>query len=98
MMEAMMQAEPRPKPTAQASAAKTSAPKAAPKVKATLLLTPEADVRLHVHAKLMGLDRSDLVNQLILEGCRRFVVSDRGADRARAADQVTTASEEVSAS
>ena len=48
------------------------------KVKATIHLSLEASQRLTVHAAMMGLDRSELVEQLIRDHLRRFVVSDRG--------------------
>lgn len=48
------------------------------KVKATIHLTVEASQRLTVHAAMMGLDRSELVEQLIRDHLKRFVVSDRG--------------------
>ncbi len=48
------------------------------KVKSTIHLSVEASQRLTVHAAMMGLDRSELVEQLIRDHLRRFVVSDRG--------------------
>ena len=48
------------------------------KVKATIHLSVEASQRLSVHAAMMGMDRSELVEQLIREHLKRFVVSDRG--------------------
>ena len=48
------------------------------KLKATLHLSVEASQRLTVHAAMMGMDRSELVEKLIHEHLRRFVVSDRG--------------------
>lgn len=59
-------------------AAKVPTRPAATKVKATIHLSVEASQRLTVHAAMMGMDRSALVEQLIREGLRRFVVSDRG--------------------
>jgi len=56
---------------------------AASRVKCTILLSPEADIRLDVHAKMSGVDRSVLVEQLIREHLRRYVVQDRGQDRAK---------------
>ena len=47
------------------------------KVKATIHLSVEASQRLTVHAAMMGMDRSELVEQLIGLHLRRFVVSDR---------------------
>jgi hypothetical protein len=51
---------------------------AAAKVKSTIHLSVEASQRLTVHAAMMGMDRSELVEQLISLHLRRFVVSDRG--------------------
>jgi hypothetical protein len=48
------------------------------KVKATIHLSVEASQRLDIHATMMGMDRSSLVEQLINTHLRRFVVSDRG--------------------
>lgn len=48
------------------------------KVKATIHLSVEASQRLTVHAAMMGMDRSELVEKLISDHLRRFVVSDRG--------------------
>ena len=53
------------------------------KVKATIHLSLEASQRLTVHAAMMGLDRSELVEQLINDHLRRFVVSDRGGGGSR---------------
>jgi len=52
------------------------------KVKSTIHLTVEASQRLTVHATMLGLDRSELVEQLIRDHLRRFVVSDRGGGAA----------------
>ena len=48
------------------------------KVKSTIHLTVEASQRLDIHATMMGLDRSSLVERLIQDHLRRYVVSDRG--------------------
>ena len=50
----------------------------AEKVKATIHLSVEASQRLTVHAAMMGMDRSELVEKLINDHLRRYVVSDRG--------------------
>lgn len=47
------------------------------KVKSTIHLSVDASQRLDIHATMLGLDRSSLVEKLISEGCRRWVVSDR---------------------
>lgn len=59
-------------------AAKAAARQAAAKVKATIHLSVEASQRLTVHAAMMGKDRSELVESLINQHLRRYVVSDRG--------------------
>jgi len=59
-------------------AGKASARPAAAKVKSTIHLSVEASQRLTVHAAMMGMDRSELVEKLINDHLRRFVVSDRG--------------------
>jgi len=59
-------------------AAKASTRQSAVKVKATIHLSVEASQRLTVHAAMMGMDRSELVEKLIGDHLRRFVVSDRG--------------------
>jgi hypothetical protein len=58
--------------------AKTATRQAVTKVKSTIHLTVEASQRLDIHATMMGFDRSALVEKLINDHLRRFVVSDRG--------------------
>lgn len=58
--------------------AKTATRLAASKVKSTIHLSVEASQRLDIHATMMGSDRSALVEKLINEHLRRYVVSDRG--------------------
>lgn len=48
------------------------------KLKSTIHLTLEASQRLDIHCTMMGLDRSALVEKLITDHLRRWVVSDRG--------------------
>jgi hypothetical protein len=48
------------------------------KVKCTIHLSVEASQRLDIHATMMALDRSALVEKLINDHLRRYVVSDRG--------------------
>ena len=60
---------------------KPTTPVTASKVKATIHLTAENHKRLSVHAAMLGVDRSELVETLIATHLKRFVVSDRG-DRA----------------
>ena len=50
------------------------------KVKATIHLSSEADKRLSVHATMMEMDRSELVELLIIQHLKRWVVSDRGGE------------------
>jgi hypothetical protein len=52
---------------------------AAKKEKCTILLSVEASQRLDIHATMLDMDRSELVEKLIADHLRRFVVSDRGA-------------------
>jgi len=63
-------------------AAKTPARLAVVKVKSTIHLSVEASQRLDIHATMMSLDRSALVEKLISDNLRRYVVSDRGGDAA----------------
>jgi hypothetical protein len=60
------------------SAVKAAGRPGGEKVKATIHLTLEASQRLTVHAAMMSMDRSELVEQLIRDHLKRFVVSDRG--------------------
>ena len=48
------------------------------KAKCTIHLSVEASQRLDIHATMMSLDRSALVEKLINDHLRRYVVSDRG--------------------
>jgi hypothetical protein len=59
-------------------AAKAVTRPAATKVKSTIHLSVEASQRLDIHATMMGFDRSALVEKLINDHLRRYVVSDRG--------------------
>lgn len=70
-VEAVSTAKPR-----RRTAAKASARPAATKVKATLLLSEEASQRLGVHATMLGVDRSALVDELIRTHLRRFRIQD----------------------
>jgi hypothetical protein len=66
--------------TRKRSAAKAATGQVAGKVKATIHLSGEADKRLSVHATMMDMDRSELVEKLINDHLRRYVVSDRGGE------------------
>ena len=57
--------------------AKPAARPAVSKVKSTIHLSLEASQRLDIHATMMGFDRSALVEKLINDHLRRYVVSDR---------------------
>lgn len=59
-------------------AGKPSGRAAASKVKSTIHLSVEASQRLDIHCTMMRMDRSELVEKLINEQLRRWVVSDRG--------------------
>ena len=84
-----MMAEP-PEPSSgkgrKRGAAKAATRPAASKVKATIHLTVEASQRLDIHATMMGFDRSGLVEKLINDHLRRYVVSDRGGGDTAAED------------
>ena len=59
-------------------AAKQATKQTVSKVKSTIHLSVEASQRLDIHATMMGMDRSALVEKLINDHLRRYVVSDRG--------------------
>lgn len=69
-------------------AVKAATRPAAPKVKTTIHLSGEADKRLSVHATMMEMDRSELVEHLIVTHLKRWVVSDRGGDGAAGGEAV----------
>ena len=64
------------------AAAKAATRQPAAKVKATIHLSVEASQRLTVHAAMFSMDRSALMEKLINDNLRRFVVSDRGGSDA----------------
>jgi hypothetical protein len=68
-------------------AAKTPIRPTVTKVKSTIHLSVEASQRLDIHATMMGLDRSALVEKLINDHLRRYVVSDRGRTEDAAGDE-----------
>ena len=68
--------------TRKRSSAKAANRPAASKVKCTIHLTVEASQRLDIHATMMGMDRSALVERLVNDNLRRYVVSDRGGPEA----------------
>jgi predicted transcriptional regulator len=57
------------------------------KVKSTIHLSVEASQRLDIHATMMGFDRSALVEKLINDHLRRYVVSDRRGSAGLASDE-----------
>ena len=59
-------------------AAKMVVRPAVSKVKSTIHLSVEASQRLDIHCTMMGFDRSAMVERLINDHLRRYVVSDRG--------------------
>lgn len=64
--------------TRKRSTGKVGARPAVSKVKSTIHLSLEASQRLDIHAAMMRMDRSALVEKLISDHLRRWVVSDRG--------------------
>jgi hypothetical protein len=64
--------------TKKRAATKTPVRPAASKVKSTIHLTLEVSQRLDIHCTMMGFDRSEMVEKLINDHLRRYVVSDRG--------------------
>jgi hypothetical protein len=59
-------------------AVKTSSRPSTGKVKCTITLSVSASQRLGIHAEMTGQDRSEVMEGLINQHLRRFVVSDRG--------------------
>jgi hypothetical protein len=57
------------------------------KVKCTIHLSVEASQRLDIHATMMGFDRSGLVEKLVNDHLRRYVVSDRGGPEVDSSDE-----------
>ena len=76
--------EPQAGKTRKRSASKPPKSSGGVKVKATIHLSVEASQRLTVHAAMLGMDRSELVESLINQHLRRFVVSDRGGPESSA--------------
>jgi hypothetical protein len=65
--------------TRKRSSAKAGTRQEGVKAKSTIHLSVEADQRLSIHATMTGMGRSELVEKLINDHLRRYVVSDRGA-------------------
>ncbi len=57
----------------------------AKRLKCTISLSPQASQRLGVHASMTGKDRSEVVETLINQHLRRYVVSDRGSPESQKA-------------
>jgi hypothetical protein len=75
-MIATMEVQPDARPRKRA-ASRPATRQPAEKAKCTLMLSVEASQRLSVHAAMMGEDRSALVDRLIREGLREYVVQRR---------------------
>ena len=58
--------------------AKASKRATGPRIKTSIHISVEAWQRLGIHATMMNLDRSELMEQLIRDHLKRYVVSDRG--------------------
>ncbi len=71
--------------------AKVTNDQPARKVKSTIHLSLEASQRLDIHATMMGFDRSALVEKLINDHLRRYVVSDRRGSVGMASDEEAAA-------
>jgi len=69
------------------AAAKPANPPTVQKVKSTIHLSVTASQRLDIHATMMGFDRSQLVEKLINDHLRRYVVSDRGGSEGNAGSE-----------
>jgi ribosome-binding protein aMBF1 (putative translation factor) len=66
-----------PKRRSTTKTPKTPKTETATKKKLTLYVSTDGAKRLGVHATMLGMDRSELVESLIRENLKRFVVSDR---------------------
>ena len=66
-----------PKTPRRQSTRKTPKTKTATKQKLTLYVTADGAKRLGIHAQMLETDRSALVERLITDHLKRFVVSDR---------------------
>ena len=65
--------------TPKRRAASRASRKAATREKCTLLLQPDVSIKLSVAAHLRGLDRSDLVNELLADALRYVVDYHKGS-------------------
>lgn len=84
-----------PQPAAQGQTSKTrrvSEPKPAKrttgaKVKTSISISVEAWQKLGIHATMMNMDRGELMEQLIRDHLKRYVVSDRGGPSSEGSSQ-----------
>lgn len=72
-----MTATAKPATARKRTAVKASGRQETAKTKLTLYVTVETAQRLAVHATMTHTDRSAVVESLIRDNCRRFVVQDR---------------------
>ena len=72
-------------------AAKASARPSPDKVKVSIVLSTDVDFKLSVHAAALRIDRSALVNQVLADALKRYVVSDRGKTADQGAEVVSAA-------
>jgi len=79
-------------------ARKSAAPAREPKTKIGLVISSEASRRLAVYATMEGLDRSEVIERLIVEHLRKYRVQCLDADRAADGDSAGDVAEEGSAS
>lgn len=76
-MSTVTEVQPTVRPRRRPSA-KTSRNPGEDKVKSTIILSAHASRRLSIHATMLGEDRSALVERLVNDHLRQFVVQDRG--------------------
>jgi hypothetical protein len=77
--------------------ARTDARKSAEREKCTLLLSPDTSIKLTVAAHLRGLDRSELVNELLNDALRHVVISIRGQSSSSAIHSGDVSTAEIAA-
>lgn len=82
MSMATLEAAPETKSRKRPAARATARPVAS-KTKVTLCLDADAATRLAVHAACLGVDRSELVTQLVRDHLKRFRVQDLSPANAR---------------
>jgi hypothetical protein len=70
--------------TPKRKTARPSVGKATERDKCTLLLDPDTSRKLSVAASLRGLDRSELVNEVLADALRYIVISVRGQNHSSA--------------